>query len=106
MLGQLLADGIGHFTEKRATATGADDTAAKLLKCLCARGPQSIPELIEATGEGLTPVLQALQTVRDFRLVEFVDAGDLVTLTPMGSKTVTVVQKEGIREQAARLLGS
>src|SRR5690349_10558465 len=67
MLGQLLADGVGAFTAKKATATGADDVAAQLLKTLSERGAQSIPDLIEATGAGLTPVLHALQTVRDFR---------------------------------------
>src|SRR5215204_4867886 len=65
MLGQLLADGIGTITAKKATATGADDVAAQLLKTLSERGPQSIPDLIEVTGAGLTPVLHALQTIRD-----------------------------------------
>jgi len=104
MLGQLMADGVGAITAKQAKATGADDTAAQLLKVLAERGPQSIPDLIEATGAGLTPVLHALQTVRDFRLVEFATEGDLVTLTATGNKTVTVVQKESIRRQASRML--
>jgi hypothetical protein len=103
ILGQLLADGVGAASGK-TTATGADDVAAQLLTILAERGPLSIPELVEATGAGLTPVLESLQTIRDFRLVEFIGEGELVTLTTTGNKTVTVVQKENIRRQAARML--
>ena len=104
MLGQLLADGIGTITAKKATATGADDVAAQLLKCLSERGPQSIPDLIEATNVGLTPVLEALQCVKEFRLVDFVGEGEMVQLTTAGSHAVTVVQKHNIRREAARML--
>ena len=104
MLGQLLADGLGSVAAKKATAAGADDVAAQILKCLAERGPQSIPDLIESTQAGLTPVLHALQTIKDFRLVDFVGEGDLVQLTASGSRTVTVVQKHDIKEQAARML--
>ena len=104
MLGQLLADGVEAMSSKRSEGARPDDVAAKLLKVLAERGPQSIPDLLEATHAGLTPVLQALQSTRDFRLVDFVGEGEMVQLTPTGKKAVTVVQKDDIRQQAAKLL--
>ncbi len=104
MVGQLMADGVGAFTSKKATETGVDDVAAQLLKVLSERGPQSIADLIDATKAGLTPVLKALHNVRDFRLVDFIGEGDLVQLTAAGNRTVTVIQKDDIRKDAAKLL--
>src|SRR5687768_9681421 len=67
MLGQLLADGLEKYAEKARVKSGAasrDDTAARLLRVLAEHGPKSVPELLAASGAGLTAVLHALQTVR------------------------------------------
>ena len=106
-LGQLAASGVEHFA-KRAQEKPGDhrerDVSAKLLRVLCEQGPKSIPDLIESTGAGLSDLLHSLQSVRDFRLVEFVGEGEMVQLTRAGSQTVTVLQKDGMRREAARLL--
>jgi hypothetical protein len=119
VIGALLAEGLQNYMsgprEKDKKPPGGsadpdDDLASRLLKVLAERGPLSIPDLMSATGVALSPLLAALHTVRDFRLVEFVgeaDDGDcVVQLTRNGSRTVTVIQKDGMRREAARLLGS
>ena len=106
MLGQLLADGVEQLGARggKGDSETRDDVAARALKALSERGPQSIAQLLEATGSGLTPLLEALRAVKDFRLVDFVGEGELVQLTQSGRNAVTVVQKGDIREQAQRLL--
>ena len=108
MLGQLLADGLETWGSQAGSGNGQDrqddDTAARVLKVLSERGPQSIAQLLEATNVGLTPLLGALRNVQEFRLIEFVGEGELVQLTQSGHRTVTVVQKDDIRREAARKL--
>ena len=82
------------------------DLAADVLRLLAEQGPKPVSELVELTGAGLSPLLEALHTVRDFRLVEFVEEGTVAQLTDSGNRTVTVFRKDDIREQAQRLLSA
>jgi hypothetical protein len=83
---------------------GETDVAAVLLQALAEHGPKSIPELIELTGVGLSPTLQALRSVQKFRLVEFVEDGGVVQLTATGNQTVTVIRKDEAPAESSRLL--
>ena len=65
----------------------------------------TIPDLLESTGAPLTQVLHALQDVRHFQLVEFVETDCTVQLTATGSQAATVVAKEAIQREANHLLG-
>lgn len=114
-IAHLMADGVGTLTGQLRGAGGAganskslpappEDVAGKLLRALAEHGPKSIAELMALTGVGLSPLLQSLQTVREFRLVELVGEGEVVQLTPCGNHTVTVIRKDEIRDQAAKLL--
>jgi hypothetical protein len=91
----------GHPTD-----SNGEDVAAKLLEALAGGAPRSIPQLLADTHLGLSPVLHALQTLREFRLVNFVgDPGDeTVEVTQSGAETVAVVRRNHIRDEAARLL--
>jgi hypothetical protein len=83
------------------------DVAAKLLEGLAGGGPRSIPQLLAETHLGLSPVLHALQSLRDLRLINLVgDAGDelMVEVTRSGAQAVTAFRQNHIREEAARLL--
>jgi DNA-binding IclR family transcriptional regulator len=83
-----------------------EDVAAKLLKALAGGGPRSIPQLLAETHLRLSPVLQALQTLREFRLINFVGepGEETVEVTRSGAEAVTVFKQTHIREEAARLL--
>ena len=116
-VGNLMSDGLGAVAAARlAGGNGAGalppppppphDLAADVLRVLAEQGPKPVSELVELTGAALSPLLQALHTVRDFRLVEFVEEGSVAQLTDAGSRTVTVLRKDDIREQAQRLLSA
>ena len=83
-----------------------EDVAAKLLEALAGGGPRSIPQLLADTHLGLSPVLHALHTLRDFRLINFVGepGEETVEVTRSGAQAVTVCKQAHIREEAARLL--
>jgi len=110
---KVLADTIHDFIHpsrhkhgKRHERNGEDDVAAKLLETLAADGPRSIPQLLSDTHLGLSPVLCALQTLREFRLIHFVEESgcETVEVTRSGADTLTVFRQNHIREQAAKLL--
>ena len=112
-VGNLMSDGLGAAVASRLGGDGAGalpppprDLAADVLRLLAEQGPKSVPDLVELTGSGLSPLLGALHTVRDFRLVEFLEEGSVVQLTDGGNRTVTVLRKDDIREQAQRLLSA
>jgi hypothetical protein len=96
----------GHKHAKHHDHHAKDDVAAKLLETLAANGPRSIPQLLSDTHLSLSPVLHALQTLRDFRLVNFVgESGcETVEVTRSGADTVTVFRQNHIRDEAAKLL--
>lgn len=83
-----------------------EDVAAKLLEALAGGGPRSVPQLLAETHLALSPVLHALQTLRDFRLISFVGepGEETVEVTRRGAEAVTVFKQTHIREEAARLL--
>jgi hypothetical protein len=64
----------------------------------------TIPDLLESTRARLIPLLQALQDIQKFHLVEFEGERGTVRLTAVGAKTATVAQKNDIRDEAERLL--
>ena len=116
-LGNLMADSVQAAAGKYAQGAGgngrgtalpppppAADVAAILLQALAEHGPKSIPELMELTGMGLSPMLAALRSVQKFRLVEFVEEGGVVQLTASGNQTVTVIRKDEPSTSAVGLL--
>ena len=116
-VGNLMSDGLvaaaaAKFGSGNSNGDGQQaappprDLAADVLRVLAEQGPKPVSELVDLTGAGLSPVLEALRTVRDFRLVEFVEEGSLAQLTDAGNRTVTVLRKDDIRGQAQRLLSA
>ena len=116
-VGNLMSDGLGAVAAARLAGGGngaaplpplppPPDIAADVLRVLAEQGPKPVSELVELTGAGLSPLLEALGKVRDFRLVEFVEEGTVAQLTDAGSRTVTVLRKDDIRDQAHRLLSA
>jgi hypothetical protein len=110
---KMLADAIEDFVRpahhkhaRRHAGKDGEDVAAKLLEALCARGPQSIPQILADTHLGLSPVLQALQTLRDFRLIHFVgdESDETVEVTRSGADVASVFRQNHIRDEAAKLL--
>jgi hypothetical protein len=113
MLGNIISDSVeagvsgladrmnGRRDKKRGDS---DDVAARLLRVLADRGPMSIPDLMCAAEVGLTPLLSALGTSHQFKLVEFVGEGDMIKLTATGTRTATVVQQQQIKADARKLL--
>ena len=112
MLGEIIGNQFQPGNDKQkggkigkgSKGRNGEDVSAIILATLAENGPQSIPDLVAATGVGLSPVLHALKDVRDFRLVEFVGDDDNVQLTATGNRTAGVLRKNGIREHAGRLL--
>jgi hypothetical protein len=90
--------------KKGAEGDAKPDVATRLLRSLAERGPLSIPDLLERTAAPLAKMLRSLQDLREFRLVEFVGDDDRVQLTPVGSRTATVLGKASIRRSAAAVL--
>ena len=95
-----------HKHAKAHADANGEDVAARLLEALSGGGPRSIPQLLADTHLRLSPVLHALQTLRDFRLINFVGepGEESVEVTRSGAETVTVFKQTHIREEAARLL--
>lgn len=85
---------------------GEDDVAAKLLTALAEGGPKPIPQLLADTRLGLSSMLHALHTLRDFRLINFVgEPGDeTVEATRAGTEAVTVLRAHHIRDEATKML--
>ncbi len=110
--GQLMADGTEQMAKGTPGgvdadgATEAQDVAADVLRVVAESGPKSIADLIAETGTGLTPMLQALQTTREFRLIEIVGDDDLVQLTPAGSRTASVLRRAEIEADGMKQLTS
>ena len=118
-VGNLMSDGLvaaaaAKFGSRNGNSNGdgqqADsqprDLAAEVLRVLAEQGPKPVSELVELAGAGLSPLLEALGTVRDFRLVEFVEEGSVAQLTDAGNRTITVLRKDDIRHQAQRMLSA
>ena len=82
------------------------DVASRLLAALADGGPKPVPRLLADTQLGLTPMLKALHTLRDFRLITFVgEPGDeTVEATRAGTEAAAVLRARHIRAEAARLL--
>jgi hypothetical protein len=109
VLGQLLSDGIEGFVspmqkKQSKKADKEEDLAGRALRVLV-DGPKSIPELVEELDVGLSRLLRVLGDVQTFKLVEYVDDGDKVALTKIGTKTAQVVRTNGVKKSASRLLG-
>jgi hypothetical protein len=114
MLGNIISDsleaGLAGAVDRVSSGKrdksnrNGDDVAAKLLRVLADRGPMNIPDLMCAAEIGLTPLLNALGTSHQFKLVEFVGEGDMIKLTATGTRTATVVQQQQIKSDARRLL--
>ena len=109
VLSRAVNDVADTYLNKRSKKKGAEgdakpDVATRLLKALAERGPLSIPDLLERTAAPLVKMLRSLQDLREFRLVEFVGDDDRVQLTPVGSRTATVLGKASIRRSAAAIL--
>jgi hypothetical protein len=106
--GQLMADN----TPKCASSTDAKgdeqecDVAADVLRVLSESGPRSIADLLAETNAGLTPLLHALRTARELRLVEIVGEDDLVQLTPTGGRTASVLRRAQIEHDGMKQLAS
>jgi hypothetical protein len=95
-----------HAHSKHRGGKDDEDVAAKLLEALCVGGPRSIPQLLADTHLGLSPVLQALQSLRDFRLIHFVsdEGSEMIEVTRGGADAVTMVQQNHICDESAKLL--
>lgn len=116
-VGNLMSDGLvaaaaAKFGSNNGNGDGQQasfpprDLAADVLRVLAEQGPKPVSELVELTGAGLSPLLEALGKVREFRLVEFVEEGTVAQLTDSGNRTVTVLRKGDIPDQAQRLLSA
>lgn len=94
--------------EKVAGNSEDDDVAGRLLTVLSDGGSKAIPQLLTESHVALSKLLHALQTLRDFRLINFVgEPGDeTVEVTRSGSQTVTALRKTHIQTEAAKLLAS
>jgi hypothetical protein len=85
---------------------GHDDVAALLLTQLADGGPKPVAQLLAETKAGLTPMLEALRTLREFRLINVVgeDGEECVQATRSGAQTATVLRQSEIRHEAKKLL--
>ena len=95
-----------HHGDNKGDKKIHDDVAARLLEALAAGGPRSIAQLLADTHLSLSPVLHALHTLRDFRLIHFVgeEGAETIEVTRSGAETVTIFRQNHIREEAAKLL--
>ena len=91
-----------------AGKNGEDDIAGRLLAVLADGGCKDIPRLLAETHVGLSKLLHALQTLRDFRLVNFVGepGEEVIEVTRSGAHTATSLRRNHIHDEAARLLAS
>jgi hypothetical protein len=65
-----------------------------------------VPQLLAETRLGLSDVLRALHSLRDFRLINFVGepGEETVEVTRSGAQAATAIRANGIRSEAAHLL--
>ena len=100
--------GKGHHDEKeRGDRHKRDrDVAALLLTALADGGPKPVAQLLAETEAGLTPTLEALRTLREFRLINIVgaDGDECVEATRSGAHAATVLRQGDIRHEAKKLL--
>jgi hypothetical protein len=109
---RMLVDAIEGFVRPKHHKHGKDhahdgeDVAARLLAALADGGPKPIAQLLADTRIGLSPLLGALHTLRDFRLINFVGAAgeETVEVTHSGCETVSVLRANHIRDEAAKML--
>jgi hypothetical protein len=82
------------------------DVAALLLRALADGGPNPVAQLLGETQAGLTPTLEALRTLREFRLINIVgaDGEESVEATRSGAHAATVLRQGDIRHEAKELL--
>ena len=108
--GQLMADGAEKCVASGPSGTGDEkecDVAADVMRVLGESGPKPIAELITETEAGLTPLLNALRTLREFRLVEITGAeDDVVQLTGSGTRTASLLHREQIEHDGMKQLAS
>ena len=109
--GQLMADGAEKCVAPGGTGVKGEqeecDVAADVLRVLCESGPKSIAELLTESGTGLTPLLNALRTAREFRLIEVTGAeDDVVQLTASGTRTASMLRREQIEVDGMKQLAS
>ena len=108
--GQLMADGAEKCVAPGATGKGGEeecDVAADVLRILGESGPRSIAELLTDAEAGLTPLLQALRTLREFRLVEITGAEEeVVQLTGSGTRTASLLRRGQIEHDGMKQLAS
>ncbi len=92
----------------KAAKNGDEDVADRLLTVLADGGAKGIPQLVIETNLGLSKLLHALHTLRDFRLINFVGepGEETVEVTRSGAQTVTSLRKNHIHDEAAKLLGT
>jgi len=107
--GQLMADN----TPKCATAGDAKgatpecDVAADVLRVLGESGPKSIAELLSESDAELTPLLAALRTLREFRMIDMRgDDEDVVQLSASGTRTATALRRGQIEHEGMKQLAS
>jgi len=109
--GQLMADGAEKCAAPGASGgKGAQkecDVAAEALRVLGESGPKSIAELLTESGAGLTPLLTALRTLREFHLIEITGTEeDVVQLTGSGTRTASLLHREQIEHDGMKQLAS
>ena len=77
------------------------------MRVLGESGPKPIAELLTETSAGLTPLLNGLRTLREFRLIEITGAEeDLVHLTGSGTRTASLLHREQIEHDGMKQLAS
>ena len=110
---RILADTIQDFVApgkhkhaKKEHANGHEDVAGKLLAAVAEGGAKSVPQLLAETQLKLSDVLHALQSLRDFRLINFVGepGEETVEVTRSGANAATAIRSNDIRKEAAHLL--
>ena len=108
--GQLMADGAEKCVAPGASGKGDNaecDVAADVMRVLGESGPKPIAELLTESGQGLTPLLHALRTLREFRLIEITGAEeDVVQLTGSGTRTASLLRREQIEHDGMKQLAS
>jgi len=109
--GQIMADKAEQCVVPSSSGKGEDadgcDVAADVLRVLGDSAPKSIAELLQESNAKLTPLLAALRTLRDFRLIEMSgDDEDAVRLTVSGTRTASALRREQIEHDGRKQLAS
>ena len=108
--GQLMADGAEKCVAPGSGGKGDDaecDLAADVMRVLGESGPKPIAELLTESAQGLTPLLNALRTLREFRLIEITGTEeDIVQLTGSGTRTASLLRREQIEHDGMKQLAS